>query len=636
VNQQGTNQSNAETTLPPHQHLFDIRTVESNVKPLMARFLLKETKRCRSGTGSQWCSRIMSKSVKTTISGLLRGLHRLLDNNEAVGPETPRFPTSAGAAVTNAPVAATPQPMAAPTPMPVENASELRLPLQPIIASMPMELRAKVMQTPAVGTVISIPLEKVLTQLARGSVKITFGELRLAAPGVFINSGGEHDHKPVVLPLNEILPRLNPALLARRVTQKQVELTNEVDSPFGALGQGITISTAPMKPPPAPPTPPIRMPTAPIQMPAPTSRMVTPVASSASIRPTVPPTAPPTVSQAPTPTIRIAVSKNNGNNGNGAPKPVARVAPLASQAPMEPADISAPLTALSEDWPEGLRLEIAKLNLSNAQVLLPGKLIEQALKRGRVTFKWQDLRPLIKPTPPPASSHDGTALELPLKIIAPLFLTRQPAASRPQQATLPPADIPNLFFGFPQPQAEAPVSEAPVPEEPLKMQVPEVNRPALKPVDVKLADSNYYIWGETNDAPRVDETEYKRKQRPATDFTSRHATPQEIINRAMALPGVAGALVALQDGLKVASQIPPEFNADTLAAFLPQIFDRVSQSTRELRMGALNNFNFTVGNVPWKIFRVNAVYFAAFGRAGEPLPAVQLAALAAELDRKKQ
>jgi hypothetical protein len=53
-------------------------------------------------------------------------------------------------------------------------------------------------------------------------------------------------------------------------------------------------------------------------------------------------------------------------------------------------------------------------------------------------------------------------------------------------------------------------------------------------------------------------------------------------------------------------------------------------------MGALNNINFTVGNVPWKIFRVNAVYFAAFGRSGEQLPSAQLAQLAAELDRKKQ
>jgi len=104
----------------------------------------------------------------------------------------------------------------------------------------------------------------------------------------------------------------------------------------------------------------------------------------------------------------------------------------------------------------------------------------------------------------------------------------------------------------------------------------------------------------------------------------------------MALNGVAGALVALPDGLMVASEIPSDLNADTLAAFLPQIYGRVSQCTRELRMGDLNNLNFTVGNVPWKVFRIHGVYFAAFGRAGEPLPTSQLALLAGELDRKKQ
>jgi predicted regulator of Ras-like GTPase activity (Roadblock/LC7/MglB family) len=209
-----------------------------------------------------------------------------------------------------------------------------------------------------------------------------------------------------------------------------------------------------------------------------------------------------------------------------------------------------------------------------------------------------------------------------------------------------------LFFGFPQPETTQPkpfaqpekpqpkVSPAKMPEPqprpPARMPEPQPVRPASKPVDAKLADTNYYIWSDTAEAPRVDETEYKRPQRPATDFSSRYATPNEIVARAMELPGVVGAIVALPDGLKVASRIPSDFNADTLAAFLPQIFDRVSQSTRELRMGALNNFNFTVGNVPWKIFRVNAVYFAAFGNAGEALPTVQLAALAAELDRKKQ
>jgi len=40
--------------------------------------------------------------------------------------------------------------------------------------------------------------------------------------------------------------------------------------------------------------------------------------------------------------------------------------------------------------------------------------------------------------------------------------------------------------------------------------------------------------------------------------------------------------------------------------------------------------------VPWKVFRIHGVYFAAFGRAGELLPTAQLALLAGELDRKKQ
>jgi len=52
-------------------------------------------------------------------------------------------------------------------------------------------------------------------------------------------------------------------------------------------------------------------------------------------------------------------------------------------------------------------------------------------------------------------------------------------------------------------------------------------------------------------------------------------------------------------------------------------------------MDRQRQISFTVGSVPWKIFRVNAVYFAAFGRKNEPLPGAPLAALAVELDHKK-
>ena len=133
-----------------------------------------------------------------------------------------------------------------------ENPDELQLPLQSILAAMPMDLRAKVMQAPPAGTMIAVPLENIAHATAIGSVKIAFGELRRAAPGVFVNSGGEHDHKTVMLPLNEILTRLNLALLSRRSAQKQVEVTEDITGPFGAGGEGAKFPSPPnpRRPPP--------------------------------------------------------------------------------------------------------------------------------------------------------------------------------------------------------------------------------------------------------------------------------------------------------------------------------------------------------------------------------------------------
>jgi predicted regulator of Ras-like GTPase activity (Roadblock/LC7/MglB family) len=150
----------------------------------------------------------------------------------------------------------------------------------------------------------------------------------------------------------------------------------------------------------------------------------------------------------------------------------------------------------------------------------------------------------------------------------------------------------------------------------------------------KPADTNYYVWDDTSDRAKLQEDEVKRGPSPGTKFVAKYATPNEVVSRAASYDGIAGALIALPDGLMVASRLSPDLNGDTLAAFLPQIFAKVNQCTKELRMGELNNLNFTVGNVPWKIFRVNAIFFAAFGRAGEALPTAKLAELAAELDHK--
>jgi predicted regulator of Ras-like GTPase activity (Roadblock/LC7/MglB family) len=344
--------------------------------------------------------------------------------------------------------------------------------------------------------------------------------------------------------------------------------------------------------------------------------------------------------------------------------------------PEQPA-LSVPLSALLANWPETLKLEIVQLNLSSAQVALPLDLLETGLKRGRVAFSWRNLRALIKPTPPAVSAQDAVELELPLHVIAPLFLARlNGTVTKSPQKVANVEDIPNLFFGSPAPTPAptppapvapppippvaptflapppapiapppippvaptilapppAPVAPPPIPPvAPITPILPVSNPPAAAPV-AKLPDTNFF---QRNDVRHITDTEFRRQPSPATDFLSRGATPKEVVERATLLEGVAGAIVALPDGLKVASKIPPELNADTLAAFLPQLFGRVTQCAKELRMGELNNLNFTVGNVPWKIFRVNAVYFAAFGRAGQALPTAQLAMLATELDRKR-
>ncbi len=271
------------------------------------------------------------------------------------------------------------------------------------------------------------------------------------------------------------------------------------------------------------------------------------------------------------------------------------------------------LTALAESWPDAVRKEIVELNLVEARVALPSNAVEQALKQGRIAFSWKSIRSWIKPAILPAvSAHDGVVLELPLKVVAPLFLARQRENAKPHAKVTVDEDIPNLFFGFPQGDNAAAAAQA----------------------TARPADTNYYVWDDAHDTVMVHESETRRGPTLATRFVAKYATPNEIVSRAAALDGVAGVIIALPDGLMVANSLPADLNADTLAAFLPQIFGKVSACTKELRMGELNNLNFTVGNVPWKIHRVNAIFFAVFGRAGQPLPTGQLAALAAELDHK--
>jgi predicted regulator of Ras-like GTPase activity (Roadblock/LC7/MglB family) len=521
----------------------------------------------------------------------------------------------------------------------------IEVPLQRILEILPLELQPRVRQPEVGEQSIAVPLEKVLAQLSRGAVRLYFGELRQAAPEVF-STQNDKDRVLVPLPLDEVLARLNPALITRRRAQRQVEVPTDIASPFdlnpdGQLSyfngpaEAEAEPAAPLAPPrqvtPAKPAAPLRARVNPVQPAAPAAAAApapaaTPMRVALQSVPTPPPpaavpfsprTAPaPAAPQppppAPAPALKLGAPAPV-NAGSPRPQPAAAPAPAPAGAAAKNGTetLLLSLTAIAENWPDPVRKEIVDGNLVDAKVAVPLNLIERALKQGRIAFSWRILRSWLKPAPPAGNSpQETTALELPLKVVAPLFLARQQERAPRQNKVTVDEDIPNLFFGFPQPEA------------------------AAAPPTARPADTNFYVWDDGAEMLRVDETDAKKPPTPGTKFVAKYATPNEVVSRAAALDGVVGALIALPDGLMVANRLPPELNADTLAAFLPQIFGKVSTCTKELRMGELNNLNFTVGNVPWKIFRVNSIFFAAFGRAGEPLPTAQLAALAGELDHK--
>ena len=378
-------------------------------------------------------------------------------------------------------------------------------------------------------------------------------------------------------------------------------------------------------------------------------RAITPTMPMAPIAPTKPVAAPAPVA-APKPVAPIAPISPIAPVAPAAPAvAAAQITPIAPEVAPEPAPIpfQAPpvpvvqpatpaetrflmvsIADLSPSWPEAVQHEIAANHLSGMSVGLPFGVIELAMKQGKIAVPWRIVRSWIKPQVVASSSaHDAMVLDLPLKVVAPLFLAeiKGPKAQKKIQID---ENIPDLFSGGRPAEAPAPIPQVQVASAPASAPSPAV-LPSAKP-----ADTNYFTRKPGEDAPEEPAPVVKKGPTPGTAFLVRYATPNEIVSKAAALDGVDGALIALPDGLLVASHIPPTMNGDTIAAFLPQIFSRVSQCTKELRLGELNNLNFTVGAIPWKIFKVGAIYFAAFGRPGEPLPTAQLAGIAAELDRK--
>ncbi len=482
------------------------------------------------------------------------------------------------------------------------------LSLAAIVARFPAELKALVLAEPDPGATIALPLPLILKQLASGSVKMSLASLhRQAPPGVLAHLA-PGDKRQVEIPLKEIFRHVSPAALKRRADQRSSEETENDFNLFGNSDNPFEIApTTPEKPP--------RRDSTTLDFPPP-SRI-------GNIEPGVPlvPSGPPS-RIAPPSGLRMSqtTDENHGTNGhgNGNGKAHSDVPP-----------VTLLLSALVSSWPAEICGELLALDPATT-VALDGGAVAAGLAKGKVIFTWGELCAGLEPPPAePTSIDETTALLLPLKIVAPAYLAAAKNGKTERKGVELDESIPSLFSDGREPVASPaiPVQSLAEPEPlemlmevpvELPMEVPEIPPAAvLAPPPALVAHEAPATVGEIFGQP--DQKEF---------------TPAEIVVATAKLPGVAGAIVALQEGLQVASALPDGMKSEVVAAFLPQIFARLNQYAGEMSLGEVDDLLFTTHGAHCQIYRLGPVYFAVLGQPGTTLPWGDLQLIAAELGRQ--
>ena len=82
----------------------------------------------------------------------------------------------------------------------------------------------------------------------------------------------------------------------------------------------------------------------------------------------------------------------------------------------------------------------------------------------------------------------------------------------------------------------------------------------------------------------------------------------EVVRLLGTFTGVDGCIVALEDGLFVTGQLPPPLDHNTISAFGPQLFQRISRYVRELNIGRMHRLTLFTDQRPVSVFRAGDVY----------------------------
>jgi predicted regulator of Ras-like GTPase activity (Roadblock/LC7/MglB family) len=275
--------------------------------------------------------------------------------------------------------------------------------------------------------------------------------------------------------------------------------------------------------------------------------------------------------------------------------------------------LSVAIQAISGKWPAVILQEIAENNLFPFKVELPSVEIEQALGCGKIVFTWGRIRSWIKKTPPVGESpHDDIHIELPLPSIVTLFLAQRKEV-KPKKALPIAQNFPDIFRSANAPAGCLTTASAKL-------------SPTSQSVPSPLSDSSRHLGSSAEPAPADSTRNFGPPEK-------RNWTPIEIVQKTSALSGVAGAVIALQDGLLVAAKLPPGYCAEVFAAFLPQMFEKMNQYAQAMKLGSPGQLNLVVENLLLQVYKTGRVYFAILSQRDSPLPTAELSVIANELER---
>jgi predicted regulator of Ras-like GTPase activity (Roadblock/LC7/MglB family) len=89
----------------------------------------------------------------------------------------------------------------------------------------------------------------------------------------------------------------------------------------------------------------------------------------------------------------------------------------------------------------------------------------------------------------------------------------------------------------------------------------------------------------------------------------------------------------MQEGLLVAHHLPEHLNGEAFAAFVPQIFARISHYAGEMNLGDVDELSFSARGAQCLSFRLGEVLFSTVGKTGENLPVESLRLCASQLKK---